>query len=160
MAVEIWKEVIGYEGLYQVSNFGRIKKRNHIFKQYKDRVGYLNVVLTKNQIRKTKKVHRLVAEAFIENKENLPIINHKDGNKKNNSIDNLEWVTYKENSIHAVKTGLIKTKPVICIETNKKYNSVKEASIDVGAFDGHISKVCKGIRNTAGGYHWKYVEEV
>lgn len=160
MAVEIWKDVIGYEGLYQISNLGRLKKETHIFKQYIDKTGYLNVILTKNKVRKTKKVHRLVAEAFIKNKNKLPIINHKDGNKKNNFVDNLEWVTYKENSIHAVKTGLIKTKPVICIETNKKYNSVKEASINAGAFDGHISKVCKGIRKTAGGYHWKYVEEV
>ena len=125
---EIWKDIKDYEGLYQISNYGRIKslsrkvfRYNHIAKRkieivYKEKIrktridkdGYYIINLHKNNIMKTYKVHRLVGENFIENKENKPYINHKDGNKLNNNILNLEWCTAKENVIHAWKTGLIK----------------------------------------------------
>lgn len=113
MCNEIWRDIEGYEGLYQVSNLGRVKslekqcgvqiQKEKILKPGLVKGGYYRVGLTKNGIRKSKLVHRLVAETFI------PInltVNHKDGNKSNNTVDNLEWTTQKENNIHAYQTGL------------------------------------------------------
>jgi len=120
----IWKDVVGYEGLYKISNKGdviacakeRIKVRNRktVVVPYKEKVlnkektiyGYERVSLTKNEKSKHLAVHRLVAEAFIENAYGKPCINHKNGIKNDNRIENLEWVTYKENSKHALDTGL------------------------------------------------------
>lgn len=112
---EIWKDIEGYEGLYQVSNFGKVKSLNYK-RQNKVKIlkpsqtgkgafkgqGYLSLHLKNKQF----KVHRLVAEAFIPNKENKPQINHKDGNKLNNNSNNLEWCTNSENQKHAWKNGL------------------------------------------------------
>lgn len=119
---EIWKDITGYEGHYQISNLGRVrsldtmapngnhvlvKKWGQIRKISISKQGYFIVGLFKNNIQKTFKVHRLIAFAFIEKPSGKNIINHKDGNKLNNSIDNLEWCTYKENSVHAVLNNLI-----------------------------------------------------
>ena len=155
---EIWKDVEGYEGLYQISNLGKVRNKNQLIKSFPDKLGYRNVFLFKSNKKQTKKLHRLVAQAFIENPNNYPIINHKNGIKNDNRIENLEWTTYKNNSIYAVKNGLIKTKKVMCLETHKIYESIKEASKEVGVFDGHITKVCKGQRKTTGGFHWAYIE--
>lgn len=102
--IEIWKDIEGYEGLYQVSNFGNVKSLNYnrtgkekILKSKKDKDGYLQFSLCKNGKVKHFKTHRLVALAFIPNLENLPQVNHKDENKENNHVDNLEWVSPKEN---------------------------------------------------------------
>lgn len=109
---EIWKDVIGYEGFYQISNLGNVKslKRNtareRILKQRLDKYGYLYVNLTKNGIRRTFKVHRLVGIAFIPNPENKYSINHIDFNKANNIVDNLEWATHKEQIKHDIDNGL------------------------------------------------------
>lgn len=105
---EIWKDIKGFEGLYQVSNLGRVKslKKDIIMKPSKHREGYLYYILRK-QGRKTFKAHRLVAITFIPNPESKPEVNHKDGNKKNNSADNLEWLTRSENAIHAKENNLI-----------------------------------------------------
>lgn len=109
---EIWKDIPGYEGIYQVSTKGRVrsfwKKEPHILKQTLTTTGYKKVELYKDKKRKTYKVHRLVALAFILNSENKPNINHKDGNPLNNTVENLEWCTQKENVEHAIKTGLKK----------------------------------------------------
>lgn len=122
---EIWKDIKDYECYYQISNMGRVKTlkryainklgnnilvKNIIRKQWTHSVGYLNVWLKKNGNKKQFFVHRLVAMEFISNNENKPTVNHKDGNKKNNNIENLEWNTHKENSIHAYKKGLMKIK--------------------------------------------------
>jgi hypothetical protein len=113
--MEIWKDIQGYEGLYQVSNFGNIKsncrgngkfKNERILKLVKTKKGYISVRLLKNKIEKTYLVHRLVGLAFIDNLENKPCINHINGVKTDNNLLNLEWVTYRENNIHAFKTGL------------------------------------------------------
>jgi hypothetical protein len=122
--IEKWKDVVGYEGLYSVSNLGRIKsldkviyynrggnslsmkKSVRILKQNKTRDGYFGVCLFKDSKRKYVRVHRVVAETFIKNPKNKPYINHKDGNKLNNYVNNLEWVTGSENILHALKTGL------------------------------------------------------
>ena len=122
---EIWKDIPGYEGLYQVSDLGRIKRlpklvkneglRNKsktfiskelIIKPFNISKGYKGVILTKNGKRTNKKLHRLVAEVFIENPFNKPQVNHIDCDKTNNKVTNLEWVTGSENIIHAVKNGL------------------------------------------------------
>lgn len=113
---EKWKSIIGYEGLYEVSTFGNIKslvkKGNNIQKIRKQGLdistGYATVQLNKNGTPLTKRVHRLVAEAFLDKPSPKHIVNHKDGNKKNNRLDNLEWVTYSENTFHSFRTGLQK----------------------------------------------------
>lgn len=105
---EIWKDIVGYEGLYQVSNFGRIKSNyKSIILQPGLCRGYLIVNLYKNKKSLSQKVHRLVAQAFIPNPENKPTVNHIDGNKQNNYVSNLEWATVKEQNVHANKTGLM-----------------------------------------------------
>lgn len=113
---EIWKDITGYEGKYQVSSFGRVKsleyhnakgiKRCGILQPATDNSGYHRCALSKNNILKTYKVHRLVAIAFIPNPDNLPQINHKDGNKKNNNVENLEWCDNSHNQKHAYRLGL------------------------------------------------------
>ena len=155
---EIWKDIQGYEGLYRVSNLGRVKSfhkaKEHILSPGKDKDGYFQVQLYKNGINKMRKVHRLVAQAFISNPNNLPQINHKDENKQNNNVDNLEWCTneYNHNYGTAVKRaaekrrgwiGLVGEKnpmygrtgeknpvsrKVICLNNLKIFNSIKEAS--------------------------------
>ena len=109
---EIWKDIEGYEGIYQVSNKGRIKS----FYGVKEKIlvtrtkghDYEKVLLSKNGVGKTFLIHRLVAKAFIPNPENKPEVNHIDGNKKNNCVENLEWMTCSENTKHAFDTGLAK----------------------------------------------------
>jgi hypothetical protein len=115
---EIWKDVKSFEGTYQVSNLGRVKRidnskiRNkrycgeYYFKGMDNGCGYLRIKLTKNNISKRYMLHRLIAEAFIPNPQNKPQVNHIDGNKQNNSISNLEWVTRLENVRHAWEIGL------------------------------------------------------
>lgn len=107
--VEVWKDVQGYEGRYRVSNFGNVLSlvSNKPLKPRRSKKGYLTVVLYLKGKAKEFKIHRLVAMHFIPNPENKPEVNHKDGNKENNYIGNLEWATTKENINHAVKHNLI-----------------------------------------------------
>ena len=178
---EIWKDIPGYENLYQVSNLGRIKR---LYKRYgkcrkyikyepyiingsvNDK-GYKCVILSINNKHKTYKVHRLVAEAFIPNPNNLLQVNHKDENKLNNNVDNLEWCDAKYNSNYGTRiercTSPNKKKVVqLDIDTYKIikiYNSVVEASMEMNIKHQNISAVCRGERNKAGGFIWKYFEE-
>jgi len=106
--MELWKDVKGFEGIYQVSNKGRLKsfkasKDGRILSNKNHKGGYLSVVLVCKSRMKSTRMHRLVAEAFLPNPENKPEVNHKDGNKQNNRVENLEWVTRKENHRHALK---------------------------------------------------------
>lgn len=186
---EIWKDVEGYEGSYQVSNLGRVKSLerivNHsiygkmyvgerILKTYNcNHDEYIRIDLKSNGIKDKKLVHRLIAESFIPNPENKKTVNHKDGNKKNNNIDNLEWMTHSENHLHSYKelgrkgyfTGITgknnpKSKPIIQLsltgEYIKEFCSATEAEFKTGIFQTNISKCCVGKRNNAGGYIWKF----
>lgn len=109
--VEEWRDVVGYEGLYKVSSHGRIKsyheryKKPRILKTSMTTTGYRKVELAKNKKKKSLKVHRIVAEAFILNEENKPYVNHLDSNPLNNNVNNLEWCTQKENMIHSAIFG-------------------------------------------------------
>lgn len=171
---EIWKDIPGYEGLYKVSNLGNVLSLNNyrrsnskILKQHISKSGYHSVVLSKNQIKKTYRVHRLVAMVFIPNPDNLPFINHKDENKANNCVDNLEWCTDDYNRHYGTmflraKLSNIKSRgrKVACYnlkgEFIKEYEYINQAKID-GHDRSGIIPVCKGFRNT---YHcliWKYI---
>lgn len=112
---EIWKDIPEYEGLYQVSNLGKVKnlfnyhsKKQSFIKPYKDAKGYLKIALFKDRKRKYFLAHRLVAFAFIENLQNKPYINHKNGIKNDNHVSNLEWCTDEENKKHAIENNLYK----------------------------------------------------
>jgi hypothetical protein len=110
--IEIWKEALGYEGIYSISNFGRVKsfksKKERILKPSLNGRGYLKVSLSNSNILyKTEKIHRLVAKAFIPNHGDKPQVNHKDGNKLNNNVKNLEWSTELENMTHACENKLV-----------------------------------------------------
>ena len=106
---EVWKEIIGYEGFYDVSNYGSVRKSDGlIMKSRKEHDGYYRVGLSKKGIRKFHKIARLVAKSFIENPENKPEVNHKNGVKTDDILSNLEWATKSENMKHADRNGLRK----------------------------------------------------
>lgn len=124
MKEEIWKDIKGYEGLYQISNFGNVKslKREvsngtgtriidqRLLSQVTNRYGYICVTLCKNSKYKHCTIHRLVAEAFIDNPDNLPCVNHKDENKQNNNVDNLEWCSVAYNNSYGSRLGKVSNK--------------------------------------------------
>lgn len=150
-------------GLYEVSNMGNIRniKTKRIFNKNIDCHGYCIVTLRKGNKQKLFKVHRLVAQTFIPNPENKPQVNHKNGIKTDNRVDNLEWTTCKENVQHAVNNGLINCEKQV-EQYNKKgkllsiWMSIIEAQRQLKIKDSNIIEVCNGKRKTAGGYIWKY----
>lgn len=177
MKVEIWKDIVGYEGYYQVSNFGRIKSLSRIIDHKsmgkyisKEKIltqqtnyGYKNVILSKNGKTKYKKVHRLVAEAFISNPDNLPYINHKNENRNDNSVNNLEWCDSKYNNNYGNRNKKIAEKlskkiNQYDLEGNfiKTWDSIMQVERVLKIKNYNIVKNCKGIRNKAGEYIWKY----
>lgn len=152
--IEIYKDIEGYEN-YQVSNLGNVRSlkfgKEKILKPVKDGKKYLCVVLYKQGKHKMCKVHRLVAQAFIPNSQNLPQINHKDEDKTNNQVNNLEWCDCQYNIDYS------QSKQVMCIETGVVYPSTMEVKRQLGFSPGYISLACYGKRKTAYGFHWKYV---
>ena len=124
---------------------------------YKD--GYYYVQLCENGKRKRVSVHRLVAETFIDNPCNFPMVNHKDENRENNKVNNLEWCTEKYNTNYGnarVKQAKAVSKAVVCIETGEVFCSQKEAGQIIKVAYQHICDCCKGKKQTCGGYHWRY----
>lgn len=173
---EIWKPVKNYEGLYEISNYGRIKRlayTREIQKQtmtFKDKMlkpiihqnGYLVVSLSKNNKQKIYSIHRLVAQTFISNPNNYKYINHKDEDKTNNQVDNLEWCDNKYNLNYGTRNERASKslgKKIKCVETGIIYNSMTDVERKLKIAHNTISKVCQGKRHTAGGYHWEYVKE-
>lgn len=157
---EFWADVVGYEGRYLVSDKGRIWSviNKKIMKQF-DNKGYKVISLYDGKKYKTKKVHRIVAEAFFINPDNKPEVNHLDGDKSNNEILNLEWATNHENQIHKYRILKVQMnwaikKPVRCKETKKIYSSQSEAAKAVGCGQGLISlAISRG--GLAKGFHWE-----
>lgn len=179
MEKEIWKDIKGYEDDYMISSYGRVRsvdrmktlsngvKRLHkgrILKPKKDKYGYLICSLSKNSKLKSFTVHRLVAEAFIQNPDNFPIINHKDENPTNNFASNLEWCDFKYNSNYGTaiqRRAEKRSKTVLQIdkETGQviaEYPSTQEAARKLNICQSTISECCNGKRNTAGGFKWQY----
>ena len=204
--IEEWKDIViekngvvyNYTNKYQVSNFGRLRALNFhrsgyskLLKLRNTSDGYLQVGLRKDGKQTMFRVHRLVANAFIENPNNLPVVNHKDENKQNNNVDNLEWCTVEHNNTYGSRvenmakthTGMKRSqdtcdniskslkgkntgdknpraKKVMCIETGYVFTTVKDAAQWCNLkWSTTIIKCCKGEADTAGGFHWKYVEE-
>lgn len=218
---EIWRPIKNYEGLYEVSNLGRVKSLNYrrtgkeeILKNTKNKNGYLVVCLFKNGNKKTFCIHRLVAEAFIPNPDNLPCVDHINTIKTKNEVTNLRWVTYEENNNneltkekhkgntnslgykqseehkkkiskankdkkrtdetkkkiskakkgekhseeHIQKIAKSNSKKVYCLELDKIFNSIKEASKELNICSTNIGMVCNRKRKTAGGYTFMFYE--
>ena len=192
MEREIWKDIIGYNGLYQVSNFGRVKslsRRTSDGRNIKEKIistknskgWYLTFKAANDRVYKTLSIHKLVAVHFIPNIKNKPEINHIDGNKQNNFVENLEWVTPSENMEHAVKL-----KPSFLKEMKRKNQFIKPKRVQQIDFDGNfiaeyansviasnLTGICSRnilqvanktefsngkIRKQAGGFIWKFKE--
>ena len=168
--MEIWKDIPEYENLYQASNLGRIKSlisKNKILKGHLNKKGYIRISLYRNGISKTYQVHRLVALTFLENPNNYPVINHKDENKQNNSVENLEWCTVKYNTNYGngIKKQVNKRKrKIIQYDKNGKYiktwDGLCDAEYELEITRKNIHKCCNNKRKTAGGFVWKYASMV
>lgn len=186
--IEEWRDVKGFEGSYQVSNLGRVRSldryveyNNHgtftklfckgiILKHQLDHDGYCRINFGTSRNRKTTGIHRLVAEAFIPNPDNLPCVNHIDGNKENNTVENLEWCTVEYNNHHAAAIGLrphsiyenreaVKkslSKPVRCRETGTVYPSCIEAERQLGLWSAAVHYAIKLNKPTKQGYTFEY----
>lgn len=188
---EIWKDIKGYEGLYKISNYGRIKTiprytnnqnsyKEIILKYTNDGKGYQQVILTKNRKRKGYKVHRLVAENFLDKNNFKPMlcedrakidlnkleVNHKNEfNKEDNSINNLEWCTKLYNCNYGTRNKRVnKGKPIYQLDLEEKiireWDTIKQASEKLNIQKVCIASCCRKKQKTAGGYKWKYKEEI
>lgn len=185
---EEWRDIAGYEGFYQVSNMGRVRSLTRTFKRsdgtiatYRGRVlkpvgrPYLHVYLSKNNIHSMMRVHRLVAEAFVQNTENLKCVDHIDCNKTNNRADNLRWCSHSQNMRYAQENGLLDERfdyklisdekklamkaprmvPIIR-DDGREYDCVKDAARDMGVTHGAVSHVLRGLTKTCRGHSFKY----
>ena len=169
---EIWRDVVGYENLYKISNLGNVKNclSGRILKSSNDKDGYKLIGLYKNGVHKTHKIHRIVAQAFLPNQNNLPCVNHKDENKANNRVSNLEFCTQQYNLNYGshyerVSKALINRKDCSKLQFDKngnfinEYHSVSDATRKTGVHQGNICMVCRGKLKSTGGYVWKYKDD-
>lgn len=209
---EEWKPIIiekngvvyDYTGLYEVSSYGRIRSMDRTVttlnngtlceRKIKGRIklphigkDYLQITLSKHGSQSTFLIHRLVAAAFLSNPDNLPMVNHKNENKLDNHVDNLEWCTREYNvkySSHKISKSLKgrtftdehkqkisknhadftgsknpRAKKVLCVETGQVFDYIKDAEVKTGVNAKNIGACCNGKRKTAGGYHWMYLED-
>lgn len=177
--MEEWRAIVGTKGFIEVSNDGRVRSllngTPRILKTQVDKKGYHRISVTIERIATTYKVHREVAKAFIDNPSNLPQVNHIDGNKDNNNVSNLEWVTNQENAYHAIKNGLWdsvlegakrenerRKKPIIAYRVDgdapctRYYESIAEAERDIGS--RHICDVLKRKRSHVKGWAFDYAK--
>lgn len=170
-----WSKIDGFAN-YSVSDSGQIRndKRQSLKNPVMDKDGYLKVDLYNHGKRSTQRIHRLVGEAFVDNPDNKQQVNHKDGNKRNNSISNLEWATPKENMEHAVANGLFVAsrgmlgkknpnagrpgKPIRIIETGEVFSSITECEKAISGNNRHICDCLSGRQNSHRGYHFEYVD--
>ena len=191
MQEEIWKDVVGYEGLYEVSNLGRIRSLDRVVAHYtagtairKGKMrslsfdgNYLSVSFSRDGKTVTRRVHRVVAEAFIPNPNNYSDVDHIDCNKLNNHIDNLRWCTSADNTRYARENGLIHQRPyaersewsrersaaarrrAVIRNDGKWYKSTTDAAKDLGVSRGAVSHVLCGLNETCQGYSFTYAEE-
>ena len=202
--VEEWRDIVieqngvvyDYTGLYQVSNYGRVRSLNYrgnggveVLKPALDKKGYKRVTLFKNKNRHILQVHRLVALMFIPNPDNLPCVNHKDETPGHDWVENLEWCTYEYNLNYGTRSEKAskslkdrefseetkhkmsenhadvrgeknpRARKVICVETKQIFDTLKQAGEWCNISKENICQCCKGRQKTAGGYHWKYLED-
>ena len=157
------KDVVGYEGLYQVTSCGKVwSYKNERFLKPRKNNDYLRVTLCKDGEMKDYYIHRLVAEAYIPNPDNLPEVNHKDENKLNNCVNNLEWCSKDYNRNYGTRTersALARSIPVYCLELNKVFSGISQAARELGLNPSHICECCKGKLKTTGGLHFRYANE-
>ncbi|ASN70283.1 putative HNH homing endonuclease [uncultured Caudovirales phage] len=178
--LEQWKDIDGYEGIYQISDHGRVKNRNGLIMAARINKGYLMVNLNKHRKCKTYAIHRLVAKHFIKNPLGKREVNHLDENKLNNNVDNLQWATSKENANWGTRniriSEYVKRNPITILhrqgydkrkkaviqldpiteEIVSRYESTIAASIAVGCNNGKISECCNGKRKSTRGYLWRF----
>ena len=189
MAQEIWRDVAGFEGLYQVSDHGRVRsldhttKRNNGIVHFKGRIlqpkvatPYLGVILSKNGKAHPKRIHRLVALAFVPNPNNLPVVDHIDGDKTNNAAGNLRWCTHEQNTNYASDMGVLGPTPyarrtreqqerysnarkkAIVRSDGRLYRCTADAAEDMGVTYSAIMHVLRGMTKTCKGYSFSYVK--
>lgn len=161
--MEIWKSVLGYENYYKVSNLGRIKNTltGKILNPCVSKNGYKHLTLCYKG-RRDVMVHRLVANAFVDNINGFPVVNHVDENKLNNSAENLEWCTTQYNVTYGNMKFLRNTKVVQCNlqgEPLRIWNSLKEVEEELNIKYQLISRCCRGHRRSTHGFVWKYVND-
>lgn len=178
MENETWLPIVGYEDEYEISSFGRVRTVGHYVNGKNGSKRFVKGCIRKLNVRPCKYVriqlhrkdtpklvHRLVAEAFIPNPDNLPVVNHKNEDKTMNFVSNIEWSSYPYNNsygeghknriMHLTNRADL-SKPVLCIETGQIYPSGKEAWRKTGINVSHIHECCNNKRKTAGKYHWCY----
>ena len=176
---EIWKQIKGFEELYSVSNYGNVRRdktnnkagtgnyarEEHIKSQKINNKGYFLVDLYKDNKRHQFLVHRLVAIAFLDNPNNYNVVNHKDENKLNNAVENLEWCSQKHNMNYGTcpyRIGKANSKIIAQFDKSgnfiKNYNSIIEAERQTNISNGTICDVLKGRRKSAGGFLWEYAQ--
>lgn len=157
MTQDYWKPIKGYEHLL-ISRAGKVwtTTYNRELHPILTNRGYLRVNLSKDKTVKKAHIHRLVAEAFIPNPDNLPQVDHIDGNKLNNTVENLQWISPSDNTKKACKGVIRRAKPIVCIETGKIYKTIKDANKELHIPEAVVSAIVRGEFSSYHGLHFGY----